>query len=669
MSGIAALFHRDGRWVDDETIWAMLHAVPHHGPDGMSVRHFGSVALGNAKFSVTPEDEFDSQPFVSEMTGSAITADVRLDNRDELISLLAIENPLNVGDAELMLRAYDAWGIDAIPRFLGDFAFVIWDRRNAKLVCARDTSGRRKLFYRLDRRTFAASTEIQQLLQDTTIPICPNEERIRELLVPLNMSRNEKDFESTFYEGIVSVQAGHVLIVDSLDAHVHAYWKLGDVAELKYRTINEYVDHYRELFFDAVRVRLRSSRPIGVLLSGGLDSASIACVAQELYRIGRAVDNGFTSFSMVFAGLECDERDFIQDCQSKYGFPAHFIECSSLDPWFSAQQHGFLESPNAVAGDVTNALFSVVTEFGVRAVLSGDVADSCIVGSPLVFDSLIRKGHFLQAYGRFRSYHKASDEQLRTIMALFLVAPLVPLSLQRRLMSAYIRRRFSKDRSRLLPYWMTVGLCDDLATRHLAAQLREERGRKFSNPGRETEYRLLYPPEAPRPPAPWPVELWQPFADRRLHEFLLAVPPEVKFVPDPTADGFYAGSKQLVRKSLVGILPESVRTRKAKINFGSALSNALDSRWATYEEMFGSDRPPEVALRGYVEADKFWLRLQQLRAGFSGGDSMFVTQMLALEVWLRGLRRPRSEAIRVFNPSFDSTQFVTMHGNEVLRTA
>src|SRR6476620_11484976 len=150
MSGLAALYRRDGRPVDRAAVRAMLEAIPYRGPDGMWVRLFGEVGLGYGKLGITPEEQDEQQPLVSPRTGCAIIADVRLDNRDDLLARLPDRVTTTVSDAELILRAYETWGADAALRLLGDFAFVVWDPRQQRLVCARDVRGQRGLFYRID---------------------------------------------------------------------------------------------------------------------------------------------------------------------------------------------------------------------------------------------------------------------------------------------------------------------------------------------------------------------------------------------------------------------------------------------------------------------------------------------------------------------------------------
>ena len=189
MSGIAALLSRDGRPAQRDDVLAMLQAIPYRGPDGMQVRAWPQVVLGHARLAVTPEEEAEQQPLVSVRTGCAVVADARLDNRDELLARFS-DCPPTASDAALILRAYEAWGVDAAAQLLGDFAFVIWDPNARRLTCARDGAGQRSLYYRRDRRAFAVASEIHQLLQDPAVPLAPDEHRIHEALVPLNLSRN-----------------------------------------------------------------------------------------------------------------------------------------------------------------------------------------------------------------------------------------------------------------------------------------------------------------------------------------------------------------------------------------------------------------------------------------------------------------------------------------------
>jgi asparagine synthase (glutamine-hydrolysing) len=648
MSGLAAILYRDGRATNPgplRKVQAMLDASPHRGVDGTWVRQAGPVTLGYAKLAITPEEENEQQPLLSPRTGCLLIADVRLDNRDDLLARLPGLLPLDhasVSDGDLILAAYDAWGVEALPRLLGDFALVLWDPRQQRLLCARDTSGQRPLFYRMDRQEFAAASEIQQLFQDSAVPVEPNEEHVRQFLVPANIFVNEKGGATTFYEGVHSLPAGHLLLVETEQLQIRPFWQLEPPAELRYRNEADYADHFRELLFETVQARLRSSRPVGIMLSGGLDSSSVACAAQEVYRTGRAQDHGFTSFSLVFDGLDCDERELVEDVQAKYGFRAEYLPVPDLTGELQLEPVGFLDSPMA-RPNAGEAIFEAACRAGVRTLLTGDVADGCVRGSPLVFDSLLRHGRLRSLWRRLKAYQRISGESRRKIAALYCLAPLLPLSWQKQVMQAHTNRDFRRNQRRLLPSWMPEAIRQDLAERHLQISLTQERQRRFSSPAREMEYRFLYPPEIARHPVGWPVEIWRPYADRRLHEFLLAVPPEIKFAPHPRTDALYAGSKRLLRQSLRGILPDSIRTRTGQTHFAAVFADQLAHQWPAYESAFGPSASPEIARRGYIDRELFWDRLLQMRGGRLTQDLIYVMRVVALETWLRTFQLPRTQ--------------------------
>jgi asparagine synthase (glutamine-hydrolysing) len=652
MSALAALLSRDGRPADPAAVRAMLHAVPYRGPDGADVRAWPEhgVVLGHAKMAVTPEDIFDHQPLVSARTGCAIVADVRLDNRDELIERLAGDVPATASDADLILRAYDAWGLEALPRLLGDFAFTIWDPRERRLICARDTSGQRSLFYRIDRCVFAAASEIHQLLQDPSVPVRPNHDRIRDSLVPLNIQRNEKDRPDTYFEGIHAVPAGCVLTAEAAGTgapEVRRYWELRPPREIRYRHDEEYAEHFRELFFEVVRARLRSAHPMGALLSGGLDSSSVVSTAQTLYRRGDAIDHGFTSFSTVFDGLACDERPFIEDTQRLYGFDTCYIPAGDEAGRLQLSPGGFVAAPNMGVAGVRDAIFGSAVERGVRAVMTGDLADNGLNGSWLIFDSFLRRLRLGAFQRHWRTYRERTHEQAAKTIALGVVLPLLPLPVQRTALSVYGQRYYRRNRGHILPAWMPDAVRDTLAERQVALDLQEIRDRRFASPPREGEYRLLYPPEVARHPVPWPVEIWRPFADRRLHAFLLAIPPEQKFLPRDDSVEFYAGAKRILRNAMTGILPESVRTRTTKTVFTASLQNEFDRQWPVLEAAFGPRAQPLTGSAGYINQHRFWSRLAELRTNADRPDATYALQILDLETWLRMFRLNRRDLVQV----------------------
>ena len=648
MSGIAALLSRDGRPAQRDDVLAMLQAIPYRGPDGMQVRAWPQVVLGHARLAVTPEEEAEQQPLVSVRTGCAVVADARLDNRDELLARFS-DCPPTASDAALILRAYEAWGVDAAAQLLGDFAFVIWDPNARRLTCARDGAGQRSLYYRRDRRAFAVASEIHQLLQDPAVPLAPDEHRIHEALVPLNLSRNEKDRPDTYYAGIRSVMAGEVLTIDDHAQRSWHFWQLTPGPELRYRQSADYAEQFRELLLRAVQVRLRTTRPLAVMLSGGLDSASIACAAQELYRRGRAVDAGFASVSIVYDGLECDERSYIEAVQQRYGFTAHYVTPDLSIETPAGELGGFRERPNIATSGLDTALREA-SRLGMRALLTGEISDACTRGTPLILDSLIKAGKVGDFWRSLNLYRAISRDPWLKIAALYITGPLLHLPVHRALALAYARRTHARLGTSIVPAWMPEPLRTVLAERDHALTMAEERHRQTSSEARHWDMIGLTPPEAMSHPTGWPLQFARPFSDRRLQEFLVAVPPPEKFRPHPTVTNTYAGSKQLLRRGLDGLLPASIQTRTEPTHFTAAVVDRFRQQWPAIQAGFGPGSRSRIAERGYVDPARFWERLQRLRDTGRGLDLLHVDYCLGLESWLRSLEQPRKEAVSVKTP-------------------
>ena len=186
MSGICGLFNIDQAPVAESDLRSMCSMLEQCGPNGTNRWQYQSIGLAHTLLATTPELQFERQPFTHAETGCTITADVRLDNRDDLIKSLAPDRrPETIGDAELILLAYLAWDEACLDRLLGDFAFAIWDPRQRKLFCGRDHFGMRPFYYYHapgSRFLFASSARAIVVLPQ--VPYQLNEGRIADVLVP-----------------------------------------------------------------------------------------------------------------------------------------------------------------------------------------------------------------------------------------------------------------------------------------------------------------------------------------------------------------------------------------------------------------------------------------------------------------------------------------------------
>ena len=307
MSAIVGYVGLDGRLTVREEISRMAEALSHRGPDGRATWNEGIAGLGHCMLHTTPESLRERLPLAR--GNLVITADARIDNREELFSSLRLvrTKPELITDSELILSAYRAWGEDCAQRLLGDFAFAIWDSSKRQLFCARDHFGVKPLYYyHQSRQRFVFASEIKGILCLPDIPEQINDAKIADYI--LETFENNSD---TFYAHVNRLPPGSMMVISEDGVRQSTYWSLGPEREIRMKSDAEYAEAFRSIFFDAVNCRLRSAFPLGTMLSGGLDSSSIACVAHEL--AGNRAGGNLHTFSVVFNQVKnSDERQFIE---------------------------------------------------------------------------------------------------------------------------------------------------------------------------------------------------------------------------------------------------------------------------------------------------------------------------------------------------------------------
>lgn len=284
MTGICGVLRFDGRTAAAEMCERIGRALAIYGPDRAGSWADGPVALGCRLARLLPEDRFDGQPLVSGDGRFALVADVRLDNRTELAEALNLApgDLAHMADTEMLLRAWVAWGTDAIDRLIGDFAFAVWDGDAQRLTLVRDFIGCRPLFYHQGEGWIGFSSMVKGLHALPEVPIGADQATLRRYLALLPMQGH-----GSFYESIRRVEPGHFVEIDA-DGRVSATrWYqppplLPDLADP-----SPYVAQLRDAFDRAVAARLRGTGAVSTTLSGGLDSTAVtATAATQLAAVG-----------------------------------------------------------------------------------------------------------------------------------------------------------------------------------------------------------------------------------------------------------------------------------------------------------------------------------------------------------------------------------------------
>lgn len=282
MSAILGVFRLDGLPVRREDMQPMMESVAQYGREGSGLWLDGPVGLGHCITRLVPESFCEQRPLVR--NGLTITADVRIDNRDEIFDKLNLSDSERsfVSDDELVLRAYQRWGENCPTYLIGDYSFAVWDRDAGRLFCARDHIGARPFYYCYTDRLFVLATDIRAVLAFPGVAARIDESEVARML--LWELPGYYDPERTFFEDIGKLPFGHWLSVNRQGKQLTRYWTPEAIPPLRLPRAEDYAARLRQLVRQAVADRLRSSGRVGVHLSGGLDSSSIAVTAAQVLR-------------------------------------------------------------------------------------------------------------------------------------------------------------------------------------------------------------------------------------------------------------------------------------------------------------------------------------------------------------------------------------------------
>ena len=322
MSGIAGIVNFDGRPVDAALMDRLTHKMQPWAPDESRSVVAGNFGLGYAQLRSTDESARERQPFT--LHGNVhVLADARIDARAELIEALKGQGrrvAFDAPDVELIGHAYMIWGRGCVDRLLGDFSFAIWDAKRRQLFCARDHFGVKPLFYADMGNTFVFSNALGVVRSHPEVGDKLNELAIADfMLFGFNQA-----LDTTSFADIRRLAPAHTLFRSMRDRAVtERYWTLPTGGAVRYRRQWDYVEHFKELFKASVADRLRGNR-IGVLMSGGLDSTSVASMAHDLLSDGRDSFDMRLCTNVYDRSIPDDERQYAQRVAQALNVPIHF---------------------------------------------------------------------------------------------------------------------------------------------------------------------------------------------------------------------------------------------------------------------------------------------------------------------------------------------------------
>jgi asparagine synthase (glutamine-hydrolysing) len=382
MCGIAGILDPSSP-IDRSELLRMTSALSHRGPDGLHTEIFDSVGLGHTRLSILDLSMAGQCPMeVHGLTGTKY----HITFNGEIYNFLELRRELEAKgyafksntDTEVIVAAYDLWGRGCTVRFNGMWAFAIYDHSKRELYLSRDRFGVKPLYYSSSKR-FAFASELKAF-----VALRDYSPKLNDRIVPglLRRFRYDGVTDETALDGVRSLPGGHNLFVTSDGTvRIERWWDTAGHIEPTNETFSDQVEHFRQLFLDAVRIRMRSDVPVGTCLSGGVDSSSVACAMAAVVQganadLERCTKDWQRTFVATFSGTSLDERVYADQIISHIGSKPvyydfsheeslkHLVDCIwSLDeptggyaisPWLlyrSLRESGVVVSLDGHGGD------------------------------------------------------------------------------------------------------------------------------------------------------------------------------------------------------------------------------------------------------------------------------------------------------------------------------
>jgi asparagine synthase (glutamine-hydrolysing) len=562
MSAICGIFNLDGKPVSSQVMESMMAALCHRGPDGSEVFLEGPVGLGHQMFHITPESLEEKLPYHKTDSGLIITADIRLDNRDELFPALGLTpSDLGIPDSQLALNAYEKWGSNMPNHLEGDYGIVIWDIKKRQLVIFTDPAGMRPVFYYQKGNRFIFATEIKGILAVPSLP-----KRLNKRFLAMNLTVPETPFalpETTFFEDISAMTAASVMVISSKGIDIRRHWIPDISRRIAFKTENEWTEAFQELFFNVVNARMRSAFPVVSLLSGGLDSSAVTAFASEiLKRQGQRLRTFSAVLPDGYSGSGTDERYFIDLFNEYDNIDMKYITDEWRGPFDDLDlliQGG--ESPFYTSRHFLYTAFShAAREQGARVILDGCFGemgpsfhgDGCLA-------ELLLKGRLFELTREVVLRSRRENRRAVGIIKGEIIKPILPVRLQARITPRFDTTEMSRNmpvQKEFINRWVgeseiagiQKGLQSLLYThpihRRNQGGVFQRKKSCFTHSGFNGYEHIVS---------------CYPFADRRIIEFCLASPEWIK-----VRNGY---KRYMIRAGMKGLAPSEIRWRTTKEPF------------------------------------------------------------------------------------------------------
>lgn len=609
MSAQAGIWNFDGKPVDEALLQDLCDALRPQAPHGEYRYLDGCVAVAYLPFHTTHESLKEKQPFIS-CRGFVVTWDGRLDNGDELTEDLRINR--EVTDVSIVAAAFDQWEEGSLARLVGDWALTVWKPQDQELVLATDYLSIRHLFYHIDNKQVCWATDLAPLVLSSRSILHVDCDYVANYLA------NDPESHSTPYQEIRQVGHGSFVRVKKEYSEVIRYWSFNPGRRIQYHNDREYEDHFQSLFRQSVRRRLRSNGSVLAELSGGIDSSSIVCMADDiLTKQETGLPNLETLSYYDKTEPHGDDWIYFPIVESRRGRIGHHIDAGAIgNSPDLLDRSEFLALPDYFGAGCESARAQVMHEFGYRVVLSGIGGDEFMGGIPEPRAQLADR--IVQMKPRQLTHELIAWSLIKRKPWIHILwnacSELLPVSIAQHVLREarlenWIDRSFAKEKRislRRISTGETFGL--RLPSRRsyiagLSAMAKKMAKRKS---------RLLMPEESRFP-----------YLDQNLVEFILSIPADQILRPGER--------RSLMRRSLRRIVPQQILDRRTK-QFRARtpvvnLREQIEGLRVVFAPSFSSQF-------GFID-DAAILRAMAVTTTGKRVNTFRLLRSIALEIWLR----------------------------------
>jgi asparagine synthase (glutamine-hydrolysing) len=609
-----------GRWningcaIDPDYLQKAGVMIAPYGPDGGELYVKDTVGIAYRSFHTTKESRRETQPYAT-AAGAVITWDGRLDNRAELLGELRERLAPHAADVVIVAAAYDAWGTQSFGRLMGDWALSIWDPKSQSVILAKDPIGTRSLYYSSDKDQVTWSTVLDPLVLLSGKGFTLEEEYIAGWLSYFPATH------LTPYAGLLAVPASCFVRLEPGRQAVRKYWDFDSGKKIRYRSDAEYEEHFRSVFGEGVRRRLRAESPVLAELSGGMDSTSIVCMADAILSRGGGEFSRLDTLSYYDdSEPNWNERTYFAKVEEKRGRIGWHIDVGAAEgPRFGFANSRFTATPGSgrPLNEASRKFSSCLATNGYRVVLSGVGGDEVTGGVPTPtpeLENLLARAKFAALAHQLKVW---ALSKRKPWFYLFFEATkgfcppsLVALGNSRRPAPWLAPAFMGRNREALRGYRRRLKLIGPLPSFQENISTLDTLRRQLAcvPPTAEPLYEKRYP-----------------FLDRDLLEFVYAIPREQLVRPGQR--------RALVRRALSGIVPDEVLNRKRKASVAHAPMEAISRGWPELLEM---TQNMECSRLGIVDSSIFRKTLEKAREGREIA-LVWVLRTIYLESWLRKL--------------------------------